>query len=107
MKIKDVHDAQIVGNLCTAKLVMEKKLVYFNILVCQEDAASNCYFSPVSQAPQLGKKQKMIFVEDIEKMIRLLLSHPKVSDLEYDKKENVISATFQDDAEIVGSHAHE
>jgi len=98
MKIKDLDDAKKVGDICIGKLVMEKSVVYFSILVCQEYSASNSYFSPVSELR--GEKKKMIFVEDIEKLIRLLLSHPQVSDLEYDEKENMISATFQDPGKI-------
>lgn len=94
MKIKDVKDAKRVGDLCIEKLVTEHSLVYFSILVAQEYSASNCFFSPTSELR--GEQKKMIFVDDIEKMIRLLLSHPQVSDLEYDEKENMISATFQD-----------
>ena len=97
MKIKDVHDAKKVQHLCMEKLVGEKSLVYFSILVVQDGVISNCFFSPVSESRRTNK-QKMIFVDDIEKMIRLLLSHPKVENLEYDKKENVIHATFQDEA---------
>ena len=99
MKIKDVHDAKKVGDICIGKLVMEKSLVYFGILVCQEYSASNCFFSPVTEIRK--DKKKMIFVDDIEKLIRLLLSHPQVSDLEYDDKENMISATFQDNSEAI------
>ena len=99
MKIKTLNDAKTVGDLCIGKLVTEKSLVYFSILVAQEYSASNCFFSPVSEIRK--DKKKMIFVEDIEKLIRLLLSHPQVNDLEYDEKENMISATFQDSGEPI------
>ena len=105
MKIKDVHDAKKVGDICIGKLVMEKSVVYFNILVTQDYSASNCFFSPVSDLR--GEKKKMIFVDDIEKLIRLLLSHPQVSNLEYDDKENMISATFQDNTETVLGRSHQ
>lgn len=103
MKIKDVHDAHKVGDLCIGKLVGEKSLVYFNIIVLQEDVSSNCYFSPVSEVrkPKENVVKYAHFVEDVEKIIKLLLSHPKVSDVEYHEKENMISATFMDDAEII------
>lgn len=97
MKIKDVLDAKKVQHLCMEKLIGEKSLVYFSILVDQKGVCSNCFFSPVSES-RGANKQKMIFVDDIEKLIRLLLSHPKVSDLKYDEKENMIQAVFTDEA---------
>lgn len=98
MKIKDVYDAKKVQQLCMEKLVGEKSLVYFSILVVQDGVASNCFFSPISEI-RGANKRKMLFVDDIEKLIRLLLSHTKVSKLEYDEKENVIHATFLDDSD--------
>jgi hypothetical protein len=98
MKIKDVADARKVADQCIEKLVAEQSLVYFSILFAQEYSASNCFFSPTSDLRGEGKK--MLFVDDIEKVIKLLLSHPKVSDLEYDEKENMISATFQDETPV-------
>ena len=96
MKIKDVLDAKKVQHLCMEKLVGEKSLVYFSISVDQDGDVSSCFFSPVSES-RGANKQKMFFVDDIEKLIRLLLSHPKVSDLEYIEEENMIYATFQDE----------
>lgn len=96
MKIKDIHDAKKVQQLCLEKLVGEKSLVYFSISVDQDGVISNCFFSPVSES-RGANKQKMFFVDDVERLIRLLLSHPKVSDLEYDEKENMIQAIFTDE----------
>lgn len=99
MKIKTPADARKVGDLCMKKLVGEKTLVYFNLFVCSESSGSNCYFSPYSMLR--GEKKKVAFVGDVEKILRLLLSHPKVSDLMYDPRENMISGTFEDELEDV------
>lgn len=94
MKILNLEDAKTVANICIEKLVTQKNMVYFSVLVLQDYSASCCFFSPVTASRK--DKQKMVFVDDIEKIVRLLLSHPKISDLEYDLKENMITASFQD-----------
>jgi len=40
--------------------------------------------------------EEKLFVGDYERLVRLLLSHPKVKDLEYNEKEGMLSAVFED-----------
>ncbi len=96
MRIKTVDDAKKVAHECIEKLV-KGNVVYYHLYVASEYSGSDCYFSPISSSRK--GQQKMIFVDDIEKVIRLLLSHPKVEDLRYYEKENMISAVFNDEAE--------
>jgi hypothetical protein len=98
MKIKTIKDAKKVADNCIELLVSNKSVAYFNLLVSNlTGEISNCYFSPVS--PIRAEAKNMIFVQDIEKLLKMLLSHPKISELEYDPQENMISASFQDESE--------
>jgi len=103
VKIKTVADAKQVANDCIGQLVTDQRLVYFSLLVSDlEGNVTNCYFSPTAPIyPKIGGivEKKSIFVNDIGKLLRMLLSHPKITNLKYDPKENVISACFQDEAE--------
>ena len=98
MKIKSPEDIQTVSDKIIGQLV-KNRLTYFSIMVDEEDISSSCFFSPVTKT---SKNQSMIMVEDYEKILKLLLSHPKVSDIEYDEKGNVISAVFQNPYPIEG-----
>lgn len=91
IKIKTLEDARAVSDKIMAQLV-NGKLTYFNILFGEEDNISPCFFSPVTQ---VSKGKSMIMVGDYEKILKLLLSHPKISDLQYNEKENMILAEFQ------------
>lgn len=97
-KIKDVAAAKRIADQCIAKFV-KGNLVYFNLYVAAESEGSNCYFSPISTSRK--DQQKIVFVNDIEKLIRFLLSHPKVEDIRYYEKENMITAVFYDKLEVV------
>jgi len=41
-----------------------------------------------------GKAQSFLAVEDYTKLLILLLEHPKVQNLEYDEKNNAVTAIF-------------
>jgi len=68
-------------------------LTYFNLTVADEDGFSSCYFTP---AAPLKKGGGTIRVDDYEKIVKLLLSHPKVRHIEYDPEGPCISAIFED-----------
>jgi len=71
------------------KVVEEGRLVYFNIGYWDSGGVSPCHFSPV-----VPHKSRIIFVDDYEKILVMLLSHPKVREIEYDEKEGCVSAFF-------------
>lgn len=86
IKIKTIQDVKAVSDKA-----IEKKLTYFSVLFAEESSLSSCFFTPTSKLPNA---RGMIFVNDYEKVMKVLLSHPKIRELEYDEKENVISCVF-------------
>lgn len=90
-KIQNIKDVREVGNVIIGKLV-KGSLAYFNLIVADLTGdVSNAFFTPTSK---ISEKKSMIFVSDYEKVMMLLLSHPKVSDLEYNEEENAVTAVF-------------
>lgn len=93
-RISNVEDVvnvsgKIVGNL------VKGSLTYFNIVVVDSSGFSQCFFTPTSEVHEgRGKKHNMIFVGDYDKILMMLLSHPKVHDIEYNAEENMVSAIF-------------
>jgi len=85
---KDAHEVAetIVGNL------IQGRLTYFSLVVAHAANFGSCFFSPTSMAGDRG----MLFVGDYETILRALLSHPKMSDIEYRPEEDVVTATFED-----------
>ena len=96
-KIQNLEDVKTVSQMIMRRLVVEKNLCYFNIVVGEVGGFSQCFFTPTTQIHE-GKetryKPKMIFVGDYDKLMMLLMSHPNISDLEYDVEENMITACF-------------
>ena len=72
------------------KVVTEGNLVYFNIGYWDSSGISPCHFSPV-----VPHKARYVFVDDYEKILVMLLTHPNIKDIEYNEKEGCISAFFE------------
>ena len=66
---------------------------YFSLTVQDPHGFSSCFFTPISKDKQ---HQAMMFVGDYEKVVRLLLSHPKIRHVEYEPRDHVIHAIFDD-----------
>lgn len=92
-KIKSVEDIRSIQDKIIGQLVLGK-FTYFSLAIGEEDEVSSCFFSPITHL-QGKKADSMIMVEDYEKLLAILLSHPFVSDIEYDEKNNVIHAIFK------------
>jgi len=90
-KIETVQDVREIGNTIIGKMI-KGEVGYFSLVVADSTGYSSCFFTPVSALK--GEKGNMIFVQDYEKIMMLLLSHPKISEMEYDENENVVYAVF-------------
>ena len=66
---------------------------YFSVTVAHDTTFSSCFFTPISKDKE---HRAMMFVGDYEKVVRILLSHPKIRHVEYTRKEHVIHAIFDD-----------
>lgn len=66
---------------------------YFALTVMDPSGFSSCFFTPISRDPD---HQAMMFVGDYEKVVRILLSHPKIRHVEYSPEDHVIQAIFDD-----------
>ncbi len=93
MKIKSVEDISSIQDRIIGNLV-QGKFTYFSLTIGEEDEISSCFFSPITHL-QGKTPDSMIMVEDYEKLLKVLLSHPKISDIEYDEKNNMVSAVFE------------
>jgi len=93
MKIKSVEDIAQAEERILGHLV-QGKLTYFSLLFGEESDISSCFFTPVTQLQKEGTGS-MIMVDDYGKLLKVLLSHPNISRIEYDEKENMISAVFE------------
>ncbi len=91
IRINTVEDIQNIQENILGQLV-QGKLTYFSLIIGEDGEASSCFFTPTSK---LKDGQSMIMVEDYEKLLRVLLCHPMISDIEYNEKENCISAVFE------------
>lgn len=91
-KIETLKDVREVADIIMGKVV-KGKVAYFNLVVSDSTGFSQAFFSPVTETSK-GKNKKMLFVGDYEKLMMLLLSHPKISQVQYDEEENAISAVF-------------
>ena len=68
-------------------------VTYFALTVTDPYGFSSCFFTPISKEKE---HQAMMFVGDYEKVVRILLSHPKIRHVEYTREEHVIHAIFED-----------
>jgi hypothetical protein len=99
MKIRNIEDIKAAGQRIIEKLIAGK-LTYFNLSVWENDSSSEsaCFFTPVTQLQlnrlKPGEPKQMIMVDDYEKIMKLLLSHPKIKDLNYIEKGNCVCASF-------------
>jgi hypothetical protein len=92
MKIKTVKDAVEASNKILEDLVAHQKLTAFNLMVDHgEGTISNCAWTPTST---LADKKNFLAVEDYVKTIVLLLTHPRIKDIEYDEKNHAVTAVF-------------
>jgi hypothetical protein len=92
MKITTVKDVVEASNKILESLVSLRKLVIFNLLVDHgEGIVSNCMWTPTAK---VAEHQNFMAVEDYTKIMLLLLNHPKIKNLEYDEKEQAITALF-------------
>ena len=90
MKITKKNYKKVLGKIL--KNIAEKgRTVYFSICYCELDTLSPCYFTPVAPI----REGYCLFVDDYEKLLVLLLTHPKVKEIEYDEKEGCIMANFE------------
>jgi len=94
-KIETIENVKTISHMILGKLLTGNYLCYFNIVVGELGGCSPCFFTPTSQIHEGNEKGKgMIFVGDYEKLMMLLMSHPNISDLEYDVEKNMITACF-------------
>lgn len=92
MKIKSTKDIVEVSNRVIELLVIHKKLAIFNLLVDHGDGTlSNCTWTPTAK---VAENQSFLAAEDYSKIIVLLATHPRIKDLEYDEKQNAVTAVF-------------
>jgi len=91
--IASVEDFKRIENQVMGAFIVNRRLTYFALVVADDSGFSNCYFTPTSQTRE---KEMVLFVGDYEKIVRLLLSHPKVRHIEYDPEGPCISAVFED-----------
>jgi len=92
VKLEDVME---VAKDCTRFLIEKKRPVYFNIAFWAADEVSSLYFAPVAPMEKDGGWTWVSFPPfDYEKLLMLLLTHPRVSEVEYDDKEGAIYAIF-------------
>jgi len=90
MKITKENYKEVLGKIL--KIIAEEgKTVYFNIAYWEFDGVSPCYFTPI--AP-LRKGDYCLFPDDYEKLLVMLLTHPKVREIELDEEEGSITAIF-------------
>jgi len=73
--------------------LVQGRLTYFALTVTDATGFSSCFFAPATKTKE---GQGMIFVQDYGKIVRLLISHPKIRHVEYDPEEPAISAVFED-----------
>lgn len=102
MKIDSVAAARQASDRILEKLVAGQGVAYFNLLVDEGDGVvSSCMFTPavpVSGSTLKATNQSLppgefLAVDDYLKIMLLLLNHPKVLSLEYNEKENAVTAT--------------
>ena len=92
MKIKTVKDVHDVYVKIMENFVVRHKPPYFSLLVDEGDGTvSYCHFQP---SGPVKPAQSFMVVEDNAKVMLLLLRHPNVQNLEYDEKENMVTAIF-------------
>ncbi len=93
-KIETVKDVREVANEIIGKIV-KGKVAYFNLVVSDSTGYSQAFFSPVTEtSTEKNKKMLFVLVDDYEKLMMLLLSHPKISQVQYAEEENYITALF-------------
>ena len=92
VKIKTAKDVKSISDKIVEQLV-KGNLTYFNIVVAEDSSFSNCFFTPTTEIE--GKQKRMIFVGDYEKILYMLLSHPKISDIDYNPSKKMVSAVFE------------
>ena len=102
VKIKTVKDVVEASNKIFGHLVGEQKLAIFNLLVDDGDGnISSCAWTPTSK---LADGKPFPAVEDYAKIIVLLLTHPRIKDLEYDEKNHQVTAVFWGSPELEELH---
>jgi hypothetical protein len=90
LEIKSVRDIFEASRRIMEYLISQKKLAIFNVLVDHgEGTISNCMWTPTTK---LADDKSFLAVEDYAKIMVLLLTHPKVKELEYNEKEHMITA---------------
>jgi hypothetical protein len=92
MKIKSVKDAVFVSNKIIEALVTERKLTQFMLNVDHGDGeVSSCSVNPTGKAKQ---GQSFLATGDYTKILVLLLTHPRVKNIEYDERRQTVFAWF-------------
>jgi hypothetical protein len=81
MKI-DYDNYKKVADKLIEYFVIKQCIPYFNITYVEDYSMSNCFFTPATRGN--------LFVSDYEKILRILLDHPKLKDLELCEEENEI-----------------
>lgn len=75
------------------KFVATGKEVTFNLLVDHgEGTISDAAWTP---ACAVGKDRKFLAVGDYSKILLLLQTHPRISELEYDDTKGMVTAVFK------------
>jgi len=74
------------------EITLKGKPIYFDIAYWDFDEVSSCHFTPVVFDQEM--KDYWMFMDDYKKLLVILLTHPKVKDLEFDEEEGCVKANF-------------
>ena len=91
MKITKKNYKKVLGKILT-EIAEKGRTVYFSIAYWEFDTISPCYFTPI--AP-LRKGDYCLFPDDYEKILVILLTHPRIKEVVYNEKEGCIMASFE------------
>lgn len=92
-KIKNVKDVVEASKKIIGHIISDNVETIFNLIVDHgEGTISYCAWTPTTRIKP--GPQRFLAVEDYSKTLLLLLLHPRISNLEYDEKQHMISAVF-------------
>jgi hypothetical protein len=90
-----LEDVREVAKECARFFAEKGRPVYFSIAFTAADEASSLFFTPIAPVEEGGRWVWVSFPPfDYEKLLVLLLTHPRVSEVEYDEEEGVVYAVF-------------
>jgi len=83
-----------VADKCVELTLKLRRPVYFNVAYWESDSISACYFTPIAPVDEKGRRKWYVFPVDYEKLLVMLLTHPRISELQLDEKEGAIKLIF-------------